>query len=70
VGNGDRRFGIVVDQLLNQQEMVIKSLGKVMSGTPCVAGGAVLGNGEVVLVLDLQELEDKFRTKSRGNQAA
>jgi two-component system chemotaxis sensor kinase CheA len=69
VGSGDRRFGIVVDSLLNQQEMVIKSLGPVMRNTPCVAGGAVLGNGEVVLVLDIQELEDRFRSKARGQAA-
>ena len=69
VGSGDRRFGIVVDQLLNQQEMVIKSLGPVMKDTPCVAGGAVLGNGEVVLVLDIQELEDRFRSRARSNAA-
>ncbi len=69
VGSGDRRFGIVVDQLLNQQEMVIKSLGPVMRNTPCVAGGAVLGNGEVVLVLDIQELEDRFRSRVRSKAA-
>ena len=69
VGTGDRRFGIVVDQLLNQQEMVIKSLGLVLRKTVCVAGGAVLGNGEVVLVLDIQELEGQFRSKARGMAA-
>lgn len=69
VGSGDHRFGIVVDQLLNQQEMVIKSMGPVMKGVPCVAGGAVLGNGEVVLVLDIQELEDRFRSRGRGKVA-
>jgi two-component system chemotaxis sensor kinase CheA len=65
VGSGERRFGIVVDQLLHQQEMVIKSMGPMLGSTPCVAGGAVLGNGEVVLVLDIQELEDRFRAPSR-----
>ncbi len=70
VGSGDRRFGIVVDQLLHQQEMVIKSLGPIMKKTPCVAGGAVLGNGEVVLVLDIQELEDRFRSRTRHQAAA
>lgn len=69
VGSGDHRFGIVVDQLLNQQEMVIKSMGPVMKNVPCVAGGAVLGNGEVVLVLDIQELEDRFRSRVRGKAA-
>jgi len=69
VGSGDRRFGIVVDQLLSQQEMVIKSLGPVMKKIPSVAGGAVLGNGEVVLVLDIQELEDRFRSRIRRKVA-
>ena len=69
VGSGDRRFGIVVDQLLSQQEMVIKSLGPVMKKIPSVAGGAVLGNGEVVLVLDIQELEDRFRSRARSKVA-
>lgn len=65
VGHAERPFGIVVDQLLNQQEMVIKSMGNLMRQIPCVAGGAVLGNGEVVLVLDIPELEESFSTKSR-----
>ncbi len=65
VGSGEKRFGIVVDQLLNQQEMVIKSMGKIVKEVDGVAGGAVLGNGEVVLVLDIPELENKFKTQSR-----
>ncbi len=69
VGSGENRFGIVVDQLLNQQEMVIKSLGPMMRNTPCVAGGAVLGNGEVVLVLDIQELEHHYKQRGRGKAA-
>lgn len=70
VGTADRRFGLVVDSLLNQQEMVIKSMGNLMSDIPCVAGGAILGNGEVVLVLDIGELEEHFRSKSRVPQVA
>jgi two-component system chemotaxis sensor kinase CheA len=65
VGSAERRFGLVVDRLLNQQEMVIKPLGTLMQGTSCVAGGAVLGNGEVVLVIDIPEVEQKFRMKQR-----
>lgn len=68
VGTAERRFGLVVDSLLNQQEMVIKSMGDFMIGIPCVAGGAILGNGEVVLVLDIGELEEHFRSK--GKKAA
>ena len=70
VGQADRPTGIVVDQLLNQQEMVIKSMGPLMRNIPCVAGGAVLGHGEVVLVLDIPELEAISRgTRARGQAA-
>jgi len=65
VGTTDNRYGIVVDQLLSQQEMVIKSLGPIMKNAGCVAGGAVQGNGEVVLVLDIQEVMDEFRNQRR-----
>jgi two-component system chemotaxis sensor kinase CheA len=65
VGSSDNRYGIVVDHLLSQQEMVIKSLGPIMKNTGCVAGGAVQGNGEVVLVLDIQEVMDEFRNQRR-----
>jgi len=65
IGSKDRRFGIVVDALLNQQEMVIKSIGQIMQDTPCVAGGAVLGNGEIVLVLDMLEVEEQFKLNRR-----
>lgn len=69
VGQPDRPTGIVVDQLLNQQEMVIKSMGPLMRNIPCVAGGAVLGHGEVVLVLDIAELEAASRGRSRMQAA-
>lgn len=66
VGHADRPTGIIVDQLLNQQEMVIKSMGSLMQDIPCVAGGAVLGHGEVVLVLDIPELEHLTKSRTRG----
>lgn len=69
VGQKDRPFGLVVDTLLNQQEMVIKSMGKLMKNIPCVAGGAVMGNGEVVLVLDIPEMEYTFSNKTRTTAA-
>ena len=45
VGTADHPFGIVVDKLLNQQEMVIKSMGNLLKEIPCVAGGAGPGPG-------------------------
>ncbi|MFK7872133.1 MAG: chemotaxis protein CheA [Oligoflexales bacterium] len=66
VGSSERRFGIVVDSLLNQQEMVIKSMGSLVKDIPAVAGGAILGSGQVVLVLDIAELADSCRSRIRG----
>ena len=70
IGTGDRKFGIVVDHLLNQQEMVIKPMGSLLRQIPCVAGGAILGNGEAVLVLDMAEVEVFVRQQGRQNIAA
>ncbi|MEI8026545.1 MAG: chemotaxis protein CheA [Pseudomonadota bacterium] len=70
IGTGDKKFGIVVDHLLNQQEMVIKPMGALLKQIPCVAGGAILGNGEAVLVLDMAEVEFFVRQQGRQNVAA
>jgi two-component system chemotaxis sensor kinase CheA len=51
-----RRFGILVDELLGKQEVVIKSLGPTFAGVAGVAGGAILGDGRVGLILDLERL--------------
>ncbi|RYG85869.1 MAG: chemotaxis protein CheA, partial [Alphaproteobacteria bacterium] len=69
VGHPERPTGIVVDQLLNQQEMVIKPMGPLMRNIPCVSGGAVLGQGEVVLVLDVPEIEAMGRGRARFQAA-
>ncbi|MCW3488714.1 chemotaxis protein CheA [Dethiobacter alkaliphilus] len=53
---GSRKAGLVVDVLLGQQEIVIKSLSKVVEGIPGVAGATVLGNGKVALILDVSNL--------------
>jgi two-component system chemotaxis sensor kinase CheA len=60
VGVGEQRVGLIVDQLLGQQEIVIKSLGRMMGKLQGVAGGCVLGNGCVALVLDVGEIIDDF----------
>jgi len=52
----DATFCIMVDDLVGKQEVVIKSLGTVFRNIPGVAGGAILGDGRVGLILDLQTL--------------
>lgn len=56
VKKGDKQVGIIVDSLVGQQEIVIKSLGKYLSGIDIIAGATILGNGEVALILDINSL--------------
>src|SRR4051812_15092961 len=51
-----QRFCLLVDELIGKQEVVIKSLGEVFSGVTGVAGGAIMGDGRVGLILDLEKL--------------
>ena len=53
VGMADKRMGIVVDDLLGQQDVVIKSLGRTLSFVRGIAGAADLGNQRTILVLDV-----------------
>jgi two-component system chemotaxis sensor kinase CheA len=52
---GDR-FCMVVDELIGKQEVVIKSLGETFKNVAGIAGGAILGDGRVGLILDLERL--------------
>ncbi len=56
VKKGDKQVGFVIDALIGQQEIVIKSLGKYLSGIKMIAGATILGNGEVALILDINTL--------------
>src|SRR5579864_1476140 len=54
--SGGKQFCLMVDELIGKQEVVIKSLGDTMQNIPGVAGGAILGDGRVGLILDLEGL--------------
>jgi two-component system chemotaxis sensor kinase CheA len=53
---GGRRFCLVVDELIGKQEVVIKNLGETFKQVPGVAGGAILGDGRVGLIIDIDGL--------------
>lgn len=53
---GERRAGLVVDSLIGQQEIVIKSLGKLLKGIRGISGATILGDGRVALILDVVPL--------------
>lgn len=56
VKKGDRMAGLVIDELLGQQEIVIKSLGKYIKHCKFISGATILGDGEVALILDANAL--------------
>ena len=69
----DRTVGIVVDEFMGKSEIIVKSVGGVVRKIPYVSGGAILGDGEVVPVIDAAEIirdANKYgrgdRTRARG----
>lgn len=56
VKKGDDLAGLVVDNLMGQQEIVIKSLGKYINNNKIISGATILGDGEVALILDVNTL--------------
>jgi two-component system chemotaxis sensor kinase CheA len=66
---GEENVGLVVDQLLGQQEIVIKSLGKLIGQVSGVSGAAILGDGTVALIVDVPGLV-KLVTRERNPRGA
>ena len=65
VGLAEKKMGFVVDELLGQQDVVIKSLGKALSFIKGIAGAAELGNQKTILVLDVAGLmNEAIRSES------
>ncbi len=56
IENEKGKFALLVDELVGRQQVVIKSLGDFFAETKGVSGGAVMGNGEVALILNIEEL--------------
>ena len=56
VARGDKLAGLVVDNLIGQQEIVIKSIGKYINNSKMISGATILGDGEVALILDVNTL--------------
>ncbi len=56
VSKGDKLAGLVVDNLIGQNEIVIKSIGKYINNNKMISGAAILGDGEVALIIDANTL--------------
>ena len=57
VRKGDKRAGIVVDSLIGQMEIVIKSLGSYINVNKMISGATILGDGDIALIIDVNTLE-------------
>jgi two-component system chemotaxis sensor kinase CheA len=71
VGRGEKRLGLTVDRLRGQQDVVIKALDPVVAEAVVgIAGATILGDGRVVLILDVASLFEGRRSRARGRQSA
>jgi two-component system chemotaxis sensor kinase CheA len=66
--SGDRKFGLIVDDLVGEEELVIKALDDQSISTELISGASILGDGRVVLILNLLALVERF-TKTGGRAA-
>ena len=56
VAKGDKQAGLIVDDLIGQLEIVIKSIGKYINNSKMISGATILGDGEIALILDANTL--------------
>jgi two-component system, chemotaxis family, sensor kinase CheA len=67
--SGEKTVGLLVDRLVRQQEIVIKSIGTKLKSVPGVAGATEVGEGQIVLVVDVGSLIDRFGGRAREARA-
>jgi len=64
VSVGNQKAGFVVEQLIGQEEVVIKPLGKMLQGTKGLSGATITGDGEIALILDVPSLMSAYARKT------
>ncbi len=70
---GERRFGLIVDEVHDAGEIVVKPLGRMLKGTPCLAGATIMGDGSVALIIDVFSLARRaelIAAEAHGSAAA
>jgi two-component system chemotaxis sensor kinase CheA len=63
VSVGNQKAGFVVEQLIGQEEVVIKPLGKMLQGTQGLSGATITGDGRIALILDVPSLMNAYARK-------
>jgi two-component system chemotaxis sensor kinase CheA len=67
---GDRQFGLVVDEINDTEEIVVKPLSKQLKSVACFAGATIMGDGHVALILDVMGLAQMARVLSEVREQA
>jgi two-component system, chemotaxis family, sensor kinase CheA len=60
IGAGERKFGLVVDALMGEEELVIKTLDDRLASSDVITGASILGDGTVVLILNISALSGRL----------
>ncbi|MDB4987883.1 MAG: cheA [Myxococcaceae bacterium] len=66
----DSQFGLLVDDIFDTEEIVVKPLGRELRGLPCFAGATIMGDGRVALILDVAGLALRAGVKVAGRKLA
>ncbi len=61
LASGDFHYGLIVDQLLDSEEIVVKPLGSHLRNCKCYAGATIQGDGKVALILDVVGISTKMK---------
>lgn len=69
VGTGDHQVGVIVDRLIGEQEIVIKSLGEHLGRIAGLSGATILGDGRVSLIIDVRALISEVSGRKGGRTA-
>ncbi len=69
VRSGDHAFSVLVDDIIGQQQVVIKQLGAEIRSLKGITGGAILGDGKAALILDVAELVNRTQGRDRTTQS-
>src|SRR5579883_551790 len=65
-----RQFGLVVDEINDTEEIVVKPLGKQLKGISCFAGATIMGDGRVALILDVMGIAQIANVVTEGHERA
>ena len=64
----DRQFGLIVDEITDTEEIVVKPLGKQLKGISAFSGATIMGDGRVALILDVPGLAQRARVIAEAHE--